>query len=175
MSVLLLSGVPGVGKTTLIRKLPALLPQWRFGGFYTQEIRAGGERLGFRIATFDGAERVMAHVSFPGPRRAGKYGVDVAAIDALACAALSPAPVPDAYLIDEIGKMECMSREFVAAMRALFATSYPIVATIALRGGGFIAQTKALPSAELLQVTRENRDRLPQAVAAWLTEPRKRP
>ena len=97
-----------------------------------------------------------------------KYGVDNSAIDALALSALSRALAPEAYLVDEIGKIECMSREFVAAMKALFAMGRPIVATVALRGDGFNAEAKALPNAELWRVTRENRDCLPEQIAARL-------
>ncbi len=115
--VLLLAGVPGVGKTTVIRKVAASLRDRRLGGFYTEEIRVRGERRGFRAVTFDGEARDMARVELRGARRVGKYGVDVAAVDAVAAAALTPGA--GLYLVDEIGKMECLSVTFVAAMRAL--------------------------------------------------------
>jgi nucleoside-triphosphatase len=105
-TTLLLTGRPGVGKTTVIRKLAGLLPGWRLGGFYTEEIRVRRTRVGFRILTFDCEERVMARVDFPGRNRVGRYGVDVAAIDAFAESALAYDDAIEAYLVDEIGKME---------------------------------------------------------------------
>src|SRR3970040_984967 len=103
--VLLITGNPGSGKTTVIRTLAAARSGRRRGGFYTEEIRVGGERRGFRLATFDGQERVMAHVEFGGPHRVGKYAVDVSVIDGLADSALAVREEVDLYLVVEIGTM----------------------------------------------------------------------
>ena len=165
--VLLLTGLPGVGKTTVVRAVPALLPGWRLAGFTTEEIREQGCRLGFRGTTLDGHDVIIAHVSSPGPPRVGRYGVDVWAIDELA-RALDPQRGADVYLVDEIGKMECLSDVFVAAVRRLLAEPVRLVATVAARGGGLIAEVKAHPGAVLWQVTHANRSSLPTEVAAWL-------
>ena len=63
----------------------------------------------------------------------------------------------DAYLIDEIGKMECHCPQFVATMRRLLGEPIPLVATIALRGGGFIAEVKQRPDVQIVEVTQGNR------------------
>ena len=47
--VLLLTGVPGIGKTTVIRRAADRLKGRRLGGFYTEEIREQGDRRGFRL------------------------------------------------------------------------------------------------------------------------------
>jgi nucleoside-triphosphatase len=169
--VLLLTGNPGVGKTTVIRAVPALLPGWHLAGFTTEEILEAGRRLGFRGTTLDGLETVIAHVSFTGPARVGKYGVDVRAIDNLA-GVLDPQFVADAYIVDEIGRMECLSTALVAAVRGLLAAPVRLVATVAARGRGLIAEVKAHPGAVLWQVTRANRSSLPAEVAAWLAATR---
>jgi nucleoside-triphosphatase len=159
---LLVTGTPGVGKTTVLRRLAERLRPATLGGFYTEEIRQHGERRGFRLVTFDGTERVIAHVDFPRARQVGKYGVDVAALDELAEALLAPRPGIALYLVDEIGRMECLSERFVAAMRRLLDSRNRVVATIAQRGEGFIAEVKRRPDCELWTVTRGNRDALPQ-------------
>lgn len=169
--VLLLTGNPGVGKTTVIRAVPALLPGWHLAGFTTEEIREAGRRLGFRGTTLDGHETVIAHISFTGRARVGKYGVDVRAIDELA-GALGPQRGVHAYLVDEIGRMECTSTALVAAVRDLLAAPVRLVATVAARGSGLIAEVKAYPGAVLWQVTRANRSSLPAEVAAWLSATR---
>ena len=88
---LLLTGTPGIGKTTVIRRVVAQLELRQLRGFYTKEIREGGQRRGFRLLGFQGQERVIAHTAFPKSHRVGKYGVDVAAIDE-AAALLAPDP-----------------------------------------------------------------------------------
>ena len=171
MKTLLLTGVPGVGKTTVLRKVADVLPDRRLAGFYTEEIRSDGERRGFRMVCFDGREGVMARMEFPGPHRVGKYGVDVAVIDALAASSLKPEQHADVYLVDEIGKMECLSEQFVAAIGRILMSGKPVVATVALHGEGLIDEVKHRPGAQIWQVTRENRDRLPDDILAWLRKP----
>ena len=165
--VLLLTGVPGIGKTTVIRRVADRLKKRRLGGFYTEEIREQGDRRGFRLVGFDGTERVIAHVDFPKVHRVGKYGVDVEAIDRAGDRlGLDPAEV---YLVDEIGKMECLSDRFVSGMRALLAGPQPVVATIALHGSGFIEEVKRGKGAVIWEVTHANREKLPVQVLGWLT------
>jgi nucleoside-triphosphatase len=165
--VLLITGRPGVGKTTIVRKVAAALSGRRLGGFYTEEIRAAGMRQGFRLVTFDGREWTMAHVEIRGPHRVGRYGVDVAAVQAAAASALAPG-LADLYLVDEVGRMECLSPVFVVALRQLLDLPATVVATVALRGQGLIAEIKHRPDVELWTVTSANRDEAPARVAAWL-------
>ena len=166
---LLLTAVPGAGKTTVIRRVAERLPTKTLGGFYTEEMRTRGERRGFRLIAFDGAEAVIAHVDFPKKHRVGKYGVDMAAIDRAAEAALAPRRGMRLYLVDEIGKMECLSERFVTDMRRVLAGSIPLVATVAKRGAGFIAQVKRREDCELWTLSRANRDAMPAEILAWLT------
>jgi nucleoside-triphosphatase THEP1 len=63
--VLLITGAPGIGKTTVIRRAPEGPKHKGLRGFYTEEIREDGERRGFRLVSFDGATQVIAHVDFP--------------------------------------------------------------------------------------------------------------
>jgi nucleoside-triphosphatase len=158
---LLLTAVPGAGKTTVIRRVAEHLAGQSLAGFYTEEMRVRGERRGFRLVAFDGKEAVIAHVEFPKTHRVGKYGVDVAAIDTAVETALAPHREVALYLVDEIGKMECLSERFVARMRGLLSGSVPVVATVAKRGAGFIAEVKRRDDCEVWALTRANRDALP--------------
>jgi nucleoside-triphosphatase len=166
--VLLITGVPGIGKTTVIRRVADSLSGKQIRGFYTEEIRTGGERRGFRLVTFNGEQRVIAHSDFAKRHRVGKYGIDVAAIDA-AASLLCPDPSAELYLVDEIGRMECLSERFITAMRELLAGRVPLVATVGLRGGGLIAEVKGMEQCLLWEVTRENRDGLPARILEWLS------
>jgi nucleoside-triphosphatase len=74
---ILVTGLPGVGKTTLVRRVGDQLKDLKCAGFYTAEIRKGGVRKGFELIDFAGRRRVLAHVRFKSPFRVGKYSVDV--------------------------------------------------------------------------------------------------
>ena len=74
----------------------------------------------------------------------------------------------EVFLIDEIGKMECLSERFIAGMRRVLDAGRLVVATVALRGGGFIAEVKRRRDVTRWEVTRANRDELPAPVLAWI-------
>lgn len=167
--ILLLTGSPGVGKTTVIRRVAERLRGRRLAGFYTEEIREHGARQGFRLTTLDGQEKIMAHVDFAKTLRVGRYGVDVAAIEAVGQASLVLDNEIEVYLVDEIGKMECLSPKFIAAMRTLLSADKAVVATVAEKGVGFIAEVKRRRDVEVWRVTPANRDSLPACVVAWLS------
>lgn len=171
--LLLLTGPPGIGKTTALRRVCERLSIAPLRGFYTEEVRSGGVRQGFRLVTFDGERRLIADVRF-GPPRVGRYGVDVAAIDAVARRVLAPDPAVRLFVIDEIGKMECLSAEFVSAVDNLLALGRPLLATVALRGEGLIERVKRDPRARLVQLTHANREEVPgeivDALERWYAE-----
>jgi nucleoside-triphosphatase len=166
---LLLTGTPGVGKTTVIIRLAEYLPDRRIRGFVTEEIRdRRGRREGFLARPFGGGDVTIASVHRWGSPRVGRYGVDIGALDALAERYLEPTEDVDLYLVDEIGKMECFSNSFVKAMTRLLDGPKPLLATIGLRGTGLVAEAKKWPGTELWRVTRENRDELPRRALLWL-------
>lgn len=167
---LFLTGPPGIGKTTLMRKLASALAGRGIRGFLTEEIRAAKRgRQGFRIQSLSGESAVLAHVSIRSACRVGRYGVDVAALDRIVEKSLKIDENVEVYLVDEIGKMECFSARFVQAVNALLDAGHPLVATIALSGTGPIARLKARPDAEIWTVSRENRDGLPERILDWLS------
>lgn len=166
---LLLTGRPGVGKTTIVERVAATLPAGAASGFVTSEIRdEKGHRLGFEGRALDGLRLVISHVDRRGAPRVGKYGVDVKAVDRLVEAVVSRDRQPRVYLIDEIGKMECFSAAFVRQTRRLLDGEVPVVATVARRGGGFIAEVRERPGCRLVEVTPANRDGLPARILDWL-------
>jgi nucleoside-triphosphatase len=170
--ILLLTGPPGIGKTTVIWRVAKDLAGMPIRGFTTRELRAGGQRVGFRLETFDERSMVLAHIDNRSARRVGKYGVDVEAFDRLVESLLGREHAESVFLIDEIGKMECLSRHFVAAMTAVLDSGVCVIATVGLRGEGFIQRVKTRRDADLWHVTRTNRDDLPAQAVAWLKERR---
>jgi len=165
---LLLTGPPRCGKTTVVRRVVAIFPG-RAAGFYTQEVREHGRRVGFEIVTLDGDRAWLSHVDFGGPYRVGKYGVYLENLHRVALPAMEPRPGVDLIVVDEVGKMECLSPRFVAAMESLWEAPVSLLVTVAQKGGGFIQRIKEKPHALLLPVTPGNRDALPAQILAMLT------
>ena len=158
---ILITGLPGVGKTTLIRELAKRLAEHNPAGFYTEEIRdAQGTREGFRLVTLCGRQLVLSHIRHPGPYRVSRYGVDVAGFEQLLVELDLRHARSRLIVIDEIGKMECLSRKFEEEVTRLMDAPNVVVATVALKGEKFIRQVKNRPDCRLVTVTRENRDSL---------------
>ena len=167
-NILLLTGVPGIGKTTVIRRVAASLADCKISGFYTEEIRVRNVRQGFALVTFNDIRIVMAHVANDSAFRVSKYGVDLAAIDGVVRMSLTENSNTDLFIIDEIGKMECFSALFVERVTALLDSGKPVVATIALKGSGFIAEVKNRPGVVLWEITKKNRNGMVAGVTEWL-------
>jgi len=162
---MLITGLPGVGKTTVIRKIAEGLRAYRPAGFYTEEIRVGGNRTGFRLITLDRRSQILSHVEQRGPHRVGRYGVDVPGFERLLAALDLPHTSSRVIILDEIGKMECCSNRFCAEVERLLASPRLVIATIALKGTGFIEQVKRRPDSRLVTVTHANRDRLAETLS----------
>ena len=157
----LLTGPPGCGKTTVIRRVVERLGHLRLAGLYTQEIRQHGQRVGFQAVGLHGQSAILSHVDFHGAQRVGRYGVDLHGFEAIVEQELGrTGEEVDLIVIDEIGKMECMSRVFIDAVNRTLGSPVPVLATVAAKGGGLIAQVKARPDVEIVTVTTGNRDRL---------------
>ena len=152
-SAYLLTGRPGTGKTTLIKQAVADL-EMAAGGFYTEEIRSGATRLGFRLVTLDGRETTLAHVDFNKRFRVGKYGVDVAALDSVGVPALRKAAGQcDLVIIDEIGKMELFSTAFREAVSSIIESGKTVLGTIMLQPNPWADAVRRLPQVQLVTVT----------------------
>ena len=90
-----------------------------------------------------------------GPR-VGAYVVNVKEFERIALPSME-ADAGAVILIDEIGKMECCSEEFVRKVEKALESEISILASVPLRGGGaFIESVRRRQDAETALVTREN-------------------
>ena len=171
MKNLLPTGSPGCGKTTVLQRVAQHLGDLRLAGFLTLELREHGQRVGFEAVGLGGRRVILAHVRFRSLVSVGRYGDEPDRLVPLIEEELNrPLGTVDAYLIDEIGKMECHCPQFIEAMKKLLTEPIPVVSTIALRGGGFIAEVKNRHDLQVVEVTQGNRDSLPGQIAAWVRQ-----
>ena len=170
-SKILLTGLPGCGKTTSVMRILERLKGVKTAGFYTEEIREGGQRKGFLWKRLDGKEGILSGVDIKGKMRVGRYGIDVEGFerDVVPVLELSQADV-ELFVVDEIGKMECMSGKFAEAMKKLLAGDRPVLATIALKGGGFISEAKKMAGIELITMTERNREAVVEQIIKKLSQ-----
>jgi nucleoside-triphosphatase len=168
---LILTGRPGVGKTTVIKAVIAQLGD-RAGGFYTEEIQGPGGRKGFRLITLDGRAAVVAHVDFKSRSQVGRYGVKVEAIDQLGAGAIRSAVEHNPIVvIDEIGKMELFSSQFQSAVLKAVGGSSLVLATAMSTDQPWLVALKALPNVTVWEVTKPNRAQMAERVLHWLKQP----
>ncbi|XP_035908032.1 nucleoside-triphosphatase THEP1 [Anopheles stephensi] len=175
MSLILVTGMPGVGKTTIMRKLSVELAKQNVpvAGFYTEEVRdaKSGERTGFDVVTFDGQRAPLARISAGcttttrNPPTVGRYAVCLEEFERLAIPALDRRGTA-ILLLDEIGRMELKSRRFQERMNAIVkeveSGSLRFVATVPLKSAGIdvIERLKRIASCQLFHVKPSNRDEM---------------
>lgn len=164
-----LTGSPGVGKTTIVKNaVKALADQGiTVSGFYTTELRENGNRVGFDVVTTDGKRAPLARLRemCPGGKGpfVGKYCVTVHAFEKIALDSLKTKC--GVLVIDEVGKMELFSKPFGNRVAELFSDeSNCILVTVPVSTGTMclplVDQIKSDKCARVLNVNRSNRDHL---------------
>lgn len=177
----LITGPPGTGKTTLCHKvyqrLASRSDQRLLDGFLMQERRERGKRVGFDCMWLKDETQRAPLASAEGPatgHMVGKYHVQVEDFERFTVPILDRVLSESAnqetiFVFDEIGKMELLSRDFISRVQRLLESKNPklhVLGTVAIAGGGFIAQSKRLRGVELVEITQADRDAKTDAVAA---------
>ena len=159
----LLTGRPGIGKTTVLMKVAQDLPSGYCLGFVTEAIYNHGRRIGFDVVTLDGRRAPLATKDGRGRARVGPYAVVLGGFESLILPLLGQMrqharPV----LIDEVGKMECLSTPFRDDVWKLLDEGPSVIATVPSGGTPFIRSIRERPDVRLLDVTIEERDDMPR-------------
>ncbi|MDA8104399.1 MAG: hypothetical protein M0Z71_03375 [Nitrospiraceae bacterium] len=155
---LLLTGPSGSGKTTLIRKLSEIFKEFNPAGFYTGEIKEDGLQTGSFVASLFGDSRVLSHITLKSKYAVGRFRVDVKGFETMLDVVFARDRKTGLYLIDEIGKMECLSKKFCKYIIEFLDSERPVVASISDKGTGFITEIRKRNDVKLHEVTPENHD-----------------
>ncbi|GLT26908.1 hypothetical protein SLA2020_019460 [Shorea laevis] len=179
----LITGPPGVGKSTLIMRvfesLKSSNPSFKIQGFYTREIRQGGERVGFEVVTLDGRRAPLASTTTSSSESSrwptvGKYKVDVASFESLALPELEVKDDTDLFIIDEVGKMELYSSSFFPAVLKVLESNIPVLASIPIPKFGrdipAVARLRNHPDASLFTLNPSNRDAMKEQIYSQLVD-----
>ncbi len=139
------------------------------GGFYTEEMRSGGIRKGFRLITLDRQEVVLAHIDIHSQYRVSKYGVDVDGLDRVGVPAIRKAAEERGLvIIDEIGKMELFSTSFREAVLQVIDSGKRVLGTVMLNPNPWADAIKRQPQVNLVTVTRANHQGVLEELSGWL-------
>jgi nucleoside-triphosphatase len=168
---ILITGPPGVGKTTLIKKTGRELTDLHPVGFYTEEIRENGVRKGFELISLSGKRGLLSHIDIRSPYRVSRYGVDIGRFEDFLDFIPFSERGTEIVIIDEIGKMECFSKKFERIVRKLLDSEKVLISTIALKGGNFIAEVKKRNDIKLFEMSPANRDSLLSEILRELSAP----
>lgn len=167
---LLLTGRPGIGKTTVIKKLANLVGE-EAGGFITVEVRQGGKRTGFMLECLDGKKSFLAESNPRGKPRIGRYKVLIENLEGIGVEAIRNAMSEEKILlIDEIGKMEILSMKFRELVLDVFNSDLHVIATIGIADDPFLDGIRSIPGVNMIEVTLENRNRLAIDILTMIKE-----
>ncbi|KAJ9601543.1 hypothetical protein L9F63_000286 [Diploptera punctata] len=175
---ILLTGPPGIGKTTLVQKVCKKLENCNapLKGFYTEEVRSGGWRTGFDIVTMDGQRAPLARKREAGPKSAvryavGQYTVSLKSFEDLVLPVFQT-QLGEVLVLDEIGRMELCSSSFMREVSKAFDNpNITILATIPVprdKPISFVEKLRHHPNSTVITVDHSNRDSLVDKIVTML-------
>jgi len=170
MTNIVLTGPPRIGKTTIIRAVISKLSD-KCAGFYTEEIKDKEERVGFQLITMSKNSCTLAHREISGHVHVGKYGVDLECVDDVGVVAIKKGiKAGKIVVIDEIGKMEIVSRPFRHAVLDALDSKSAVIGTMLFKRHPFCDKIRARRDVEVLEVTENNRDKLVDIILGKLPQ-----
>ncbi|KAH8390758.1 hypothetical protein KR215_005265, partial [Drosophila sulfurigaster] len=158
----------GIGKTTLVGKIAAnMRNQCTLQGFFTDEVRENNQRIGFDVVTMAGKREILAREKVQGNLpKVGKYSVYVENFEKLALPLLNKSSRPtQLMIIDEVGKMELLSKRFEEAVRMLVLYEQIAIPLHTNKRIGLVEFLKSYPQSRIYTVNHTNRDSLVRTIS----------
>ena len=164
--ILLLTGRPGVGKTSVMLRIVESLKTrgYEVGGMVSREVRLGRDRVGFEILNLNtGRKGWLAHVAQVEGPRVGRYRVNIGDLEDIGVEAIvSAVERSDLIVVDEIGPMELHSEKFKEAVLRAAESLKLLIGVVHWQATDDLTnRIKGRDDAEIHVVTLDNRDNLP--------------
>jgi len=159
-----ITGLPGCGKTTLIKEILKEL-NLDAGGFFTEEIRERGVRKGFKIITLDGKKGILAHVDIKSPYRISRYGVNIKDLEEIGVKSiLKGIKENKIIIIDEIGKAEMLSEKFKETVLMALNSEKKVLGTIKFTYDPFTERIRKREDTVVFNLTKRNRNEIKRKI-----------
>ena len=172
MGIWLVTGSPGVGKSTAVSKIVVKLKSAGVivGGCTTSEKRSAGARIGFEVRDLSSGRsgELASSTSKFGPR-VGRYRVNLTDLAQVGGGGLdSAASSAELIVIDEVGPMELVSPEFRKGVRRCIDSGKPLLAVVHERLEDDLLNELRSKAVSILTLTIENRDGAADELATTL-------
>lgn len=153
---ILITGIPKIGKSTLLRKIIANIPNKV--GFVTNEILGEMGRIGFEMETHLGNKAVVAHTDFQSLNKVSKYSVSIENLDSL-IPEVSIFGNREVLYLDEISKIQIFSKSFQTLVLSYLNSKNTCICTIAnIHHNNFIESILNREDIILVEISPENRE-----------------
>lgn len=174
MGIWLVTGPPGVGKSTAVAKVVLKLKSAGVivGGCTTAEKRAGGVRVGFAVRDLSSGRvgELASATSKFGPR-VGRYRVNLTDLAEVGAAGVSTAAASaEVVVVDEVGPMELVSPEFRRAMRSCIDSGKPMLAVAHERLDDDLLNELRSRATGLFTLSVENREEVAEELYSTLLQ-----
>lgn len=162
MTILVLTGAPGIGKTTAVIHVARALKDrgLNVGGIISRELRTNNIRIGFEfvdLVTND--TNVLAFITGNGPK-VGKYFVNLEGCRFAAERLRDAVKSCDVIICDEIGPMELKSIEFVDSVKNLLEVNKKLIVVVHQKLHHPLIDQFRNKSSLLINIDMENREKV---------------
>jgi nucleoside-triphosphatase len=170
-----ITGKPGVGKSTVVRRVMALMQDkgYKGGGVISPEIRKDGHRVGFEIVDLlEGRRGILSHVSLSYGPKIGRYRVNLESLSRIGVRAIERSVrEADFIIIDEVGPMELRGEDFMdAVLKAAYGIK-PVISVLHWRiRHPTMDALMTMDDVTIYEVTLKNRNGLPNKIVDHLLE-----